>query len=412
MKINKRGTAAVIVGGLVAATIAIGAPAHADANTVTLWADSLHIANVKPSLDEFASANGITITYVTKGVNASVRDQVIGAKGKDGSPDIVLGAHDWIGSLVAAGEIAPVALGAQKAQLVAPSVAGVTYQKQTYGVPMWTENIAVVRNTLKASKAPKTFAELTKGGALEIQSWSPNGDAYHYQPLLSSFGLAEYSIAGGGWIAKSNLGGANGAAYAKFLAKNKNVIKGAASSWDQLRCALLDPASPVKYWISGPWAVSNLTSAPAACKNSALTEAQIAIDPIPSAGGKKVSQFLGVQAAFKTVDVAAHGNAVAVGKVLSFLGSSKAGLSYNAVGNVIPANADALAASSSDKFIRGFAAAGKNAVPMPAFAFQQAVFDKIGLTERNIITGKSKNPAKDWAAAAKAITALVKASNK
>lgn len=411
MKIRKAGllvAAALSASALVAGSVA---PAYAvDENTVTIWTDKQRGEAVKPTLTKFATKNGLTIKIVEKEFG-TLRDAVIAAIPQGTGPDIVIGPHDWTGEFVAAGVVSTVNLGANNSKLNKGAKAGFASAGKQYGVPMYTENIAIVRNVKKAPKAAKTWAELTKGGALQIQSWDPNGDAYHFQAVLSSFGISEYTRdSAGAWTKKVNLGGANGDAYAKFLATLGKQINGPKRTWDQLRCDLADPKSKVKFWLSGPWAISNLTELPTACKGMELKESDIAIDLIPSAGGKTVSQFMGVNGAYLSVKVAAQENAVAVGKVLTYLGTAPAQLEVFSEKGYTPANTQALAgAAAVDKFVKGFGAAGKNAVPMPAFAFQSSVFDKLGQTERNIILGKSKDPVKDWRAMVAAIEKLVAA---
>ncbi|MFM1784941.1 MAG: hypothetical protein RLZZ579_1218 [Actinomycetota bacterium] len=411
MKIRKVGlfaAAALSASALVAGSIA---PAYAvEENTVTIWTDKTRAEATKPTLTKFATKSGLTIKFVEKDFG-TLRDAVIAAIPQGTGPDIIIGPHDWTGELVAAGVVSTVNLGANASKLNKGAAGGFASAGKQYGVPMYIENIAIVRNVKKAKTAPKTWAELTKNGALQIQSWDPNGDAYHFQALLSSFGISEYTRdSSGAWTKKVNLGGAAGDNYAKFLATLGKQISGPKRTWDQLRCDLADPASKVKYWLSGPWAIGNLTELPTACKGKELTEADIAIDIIPSAGGKTASQFLGANGAFQSVKVASQENAVAVGKVLTYLGTAPAQLDIFSEKNFTPAHSQALAgAAAIDKFVKGFGAAGKNAVAMPAFAFQSSVFDKLGATERNILLGKSKDPVKDWRAMVAAIEKLVAA---
>ena len=219
MKIRKFGllTAAVLsASALVAGTVA---PAYAvDENTVTIWTDKTRAEAVKPTLTKFATKNGLTIKFVEKEFG-TLRDAVIAAIPQGTGPDIIIGPHDWTGELVAAGVVSTVNLGANSAKLNKGAKAGFASAGKQYGVPMYIENIAIVRNVKKAPKAAKNWAELTKDGALQIQSWDPNGDAYHFQALLSSFGLSEYTRdSAGAWTKTVNLGGANGDKYAKFLA--------------------------------------------------------------------------------------------------------------------------------------------------------------------------------------------------
>jgi arabinogalactan oligomer/maltooligosaccharide transport system substrate-binding protein len=406
VKISTRGIAAAIAtAGLLFTGLVPASAADDAATTVTIWTDKTRHEAVGPTLAKLATKNGLTIKWVEKEFG-ELKDLAIAAIPKGTGPDLIIGPHDWTGSLVAAGVLGTVTLGANSSQLNTGAKAGFAATGKQYGVPLYQENIAIVRNKKVAPTAAKSFDELLKKG-LQIQSWSPNGDAYHWQAIMSSFGASEYKRdAAGAWTKTVNLGGAAGEAYAKWLADNKGKIKGYNRTWDQLRCDLAQ--GKVAYWLSGPWAVGNLTELPAACKGSELKASDIAIDVIPSAGGKTVSQFLGANGVFKSVKVAAAANSVAAGQILTYLGGGQAQLDIYNEKAFLPAHKAALAVASADPIVKGFGAAGKNAVPMPSFAFQQSVFDKVGLTERNIYTGKSKDPVKDWNAMVAAVKKLVK----
>ena len=94
--------------------------------------------------------------------------------------------------------------------------------------------------------------------------------------------------------------------------------------------------------------------------------------------------------------------------LLTYLAGKEAGINYFNVDNFTPANKAALEVASNDPVIKGFAAAGAKAVPMPNMPAMDSVWDKWGKTEAKILTGKSTDPAADWTAMTDAITALIK----
>ena len=406
MKIYKSAVATAIA-GVVMATLSV-VPAHADPNTITIWTDSNRQNATQTAIEDWATANSVTIKWVIKDFGAqTLRDTFKAAVQAGNDADLLIGPHDWTGDLVASGQIGTVSLGAAAAGLNAGARAGFAAAGSQYGMPLYQENIALVRNVHVMSKASKNLSDYIKKG-LEVQSWDPNGDPYHWNVFLSSFGISEYTRdKAGAWTGKQNLGGTKGAAYAKWLSTTGRKIKGPKSSWDQLICAL--QTGQVAGWVTGPWATNtdNLFKSNAACPGYQLKPTDVAVDPIPSAGGKTASQFLGANGVFKSVKVASADNALNVGKLIAYLGTSAAQQSIYTHGTVIPANLAAQkAALAYNPLLKGFAVAGANAIAMPAFSYQDAVFQAIGKTERNIWLGKSTNPAKDWAAMAKAVAAL------
>ena len=113
-------------------------------------------------------------------------------------PDIIIGAHDWLGELVANGVVEPLDLSAVADGFNPVAVEAFTYEGQTYGLPYAVENIALVRNTDLVPEAPATFEEL-ETIALQLKSEGtvetcpgdpagPHGDPYHNYPMYSGVG--------------------------------------------------------------------------------------------------------------------------------------------------------------------------------------------------------------------------------
>ena len=78
-------------------------------------------------------------------------------------PDVLVGAHDWLGQLVAAGTVLAVDL-PDPAAFVPVAVEAMAYDHVTYGVPLSTENVALVRNDALASSTPPDFDGLVAQG--------------------------------------------------------------------------------------------------------------------------------------------------------------------------------------------------------------------------------------------------------
>ncbi len=149
---------------------------------------------LEPIADEFAAAEGITVEVVEI-PNDEIRSQFSIAAPAGEGPDIVTGAHDWLGEFVSNGVVAPIDLGAD-ADLYAPvAIEAFTYDGALYGVPYAIENIALIRNTDLVPVAPATFEDL-EATALALQADGtvdvPLGiqqdpaDPYHNYPLFSA----------------------------------------------------------------------------------------------------------------------------------------------------------------------------------------------------------------------------------
>jgi arabinogalactan oligomer/maltooligosaccharide transport system substrate-binding protein len=89
------------------------APAEDTPNieTLTVWVDDKSGASLEEVAAQFEADTGIAVELVIKDFG-SIRDEAITAIPTGEGPDLLVGAHDWTGQLVAAGAIAPVELGA------------------------------------------------------------------------------------------------------------------------------------------------------------------------------------------------------------------------------------------------------------------------------------------------------------
>src|SRR5664279_701665 len=87
-----------------ASSSASGAPARGNADLV-IWTDPLKITAVKKVADAFGKANGITVNV--QAVSSDLQTAFVTANAAGHGPDVVVGAHDWIGNLVQNGAIDP-----------------------------------------------------------------------------------------------------------------------------------------------------------------------------------------------------------------------------------------------------------------------------------------------------------------
>ena len=165
-----------------------------------IWTDDTRQAVIEEIATTFAEENGITVA-VQELEFGQIREQLSLAAPAGDGPDIVIGAHDWLGELVSNGVLEPLDISAIAGNFQDVSIDAFTYDGQTYGLPYAVENIALVRNTELAPEAPATFEDMItaatefkaqhaddptyQGLALQV---GPEGDGYHLQPILSAFG--------------------------------------------------------------------------------------------------------------------------------------------------------------------------------------------------------------------------------
>ncbi|HEY0240520.1 MAG TPA: extracellular solute-binding protein, partial [Friedmanniella sp.] len=86
------------------------APAAGSAGTLTVWVDDTRSGPVKAVAEVFEQETGVTVKFVQKDFG-KIRDDFISQVPAGQGPDIIVGAHDWLGKLVHNGVVAPIELG-------------------------------------------------------------------------------------------------------------------------------------------------------------------------------------------------------------------------------------------------------------------------------------------------------------
>jgi arabinogalactan oligomer / maltooligosaccharide transport system substrate-binding protein len=166
---------------------------------LVIWADENRAGPLRELADEFEAEYGIEIV-VEELAMGDVRDIFTVAAPAGEGPDIIVGAHDWLGELGASGLLAPLDLGDKAAEFAPAALEAFTYQGDLYGMPNAVENVALFRNTDLVPDAPATWDEVTEISrelaANNDEDVDTNqygfvrmeGDPYHFFPIQTAFG--------------------------------------------------------------------------------------------------------------------------------------------------------------------------------------------------------------------------------
>lgn len=203
MKVNKKGvlgisaliaTSALILTGCAGGGGDAGSTAPADGGSLTVWVDADRATVLKDAAKAFQDETGVKVTLVQKDFG-EIRDQFISQVPTGKGPDIAVGAHDWLGTLVTNGVVAPVELGDAAGDFQKVAIDAMSYEGKTYGVPYSIENIALMRNTALAPEAPATYDDMIAAGTAAGTEYKflvgldpEQGDPYHLYPFQTSFG--------------------------------------------------------------------------------------------------------------------------------------------------------------------------------------------------------------------------------
>jgi len=378
------------------------APASASAKAsmsgkLTVWIDTTRQPVLKTVAENFTKDTGVQVELVVKDFG-TIRDDAITQIPTGKGPDLIIGAHDWTGKLVQNGVVAPVELGDAAKQFQPVAVKAMTYGGKIYGVPFSIENIALVRNTDLAPTAPATWADLVTAGKAAMAKDAAkvkypvlvgldpkSADPYHLYPLQASYGAPVFNLKDDGSYdgATVTMGNDGGKQFATDLAKwGKDGVLNMNITGDIAKAQFTAGASP--YFLTGPWNLADIKKA----------GVKYAIDPIPSAGGKPATPFVGVQGFF--VSAKSENKLAANTFVLTYIGSEKVQTDLYKTGNRAPANIAAFAAAQSDADVAAFGKVGAAGVPMPNVPAMDQVWSDWGTTEAALIGQKEADPAAAW----------------
>ncbi|GAA1524096.1 arabinogalactan oligomer/maltooligosaccharide transport system substrate-binding protein [Agromyces terreus] len=397
MRVN---TKSLLAAGAVAvvATLGLASCAGADSGsegeasasgTLTVWVDAERVDALQGAADAYTEKTGVKVDLVGKD-NADIKDDFIQQVPTGKGPDITMGAHDWLGELSTNGVVAPLELGDSAADYLPVAIDASTYDGTVYMLPYAVENIAVLRNADLVPEAAANFDDMiAKGKAAGLAQpfvveQGAEGNPYHLYPFQTAFGAPVFGSDENGYNAEDlQIGNEGGDAFATWLGsqgKNGTGVFNTDIDGDIAKQAFLDGTAA--FWLTGPWNVGAAVDA----------GINVAVDPTPSPTADPAQPFAGVKGFFISAE---SKNKVAANDFLvNYLGSEDTQLELFEAGNVLPANAAAAESASSDPIIEGFAAAGADAVPMPAIPAMGQVWQYWGIAEADIINGA--DPVATW----------------
>ncbi len=364
-------------------------PARGDADLV-IWADDTRTPVLEPIAAAFSEAEGVNV-QVVEVPNDEIRDNLVIQGPAGEGPDIIIGAHDWLGELVSNGVVEPIDLGATTADYADVAVQAFTYDGQNYGLPYAIENIALIRNTDLVPEAPATFEDLEAtalalqaDGTVDVPLAVQQGpaDPYHNYPLFSAMGGYVFGQDEDGTYNADDLGiDSEGglAAAQKFAEWSESGLISKDVTYDIMIDSFSNGKAP--FAITGPWAVSTFTEA----------GVNFVVEPIPPVAGGTTAPFVGVQGFM--ISSFSESKDLAKTFVLDYLGTEQVQLDLYDAGGRPPAMTSAFDKVSADPIIEGFGLSGQNGQALPSIPEMSVVFDNWTDAYNLIFTGTDPTEA-------------------
>lgn len=351
-------------------------PAASKKGALVIWADKTRTLALKSLAEKFKAENGVDIVVEQLGFG-DVRDVFIVAGPAGQGPDIIVGAHDWLGQLATSGLLAPIDLGDKKKDFAPSALAAFTYNGELYGVPNAVENVALLRNKDLVPDAPKTWDEVmaiskklaanNKPGAdTNVYGFvREEGNPYTFFPIQTAYGGYVFGkTSDGSWNPQDvGLDDAGSIAAVKWYAQMlKDGLQPKGMTGDTLNTWF--DQGKVGMVTSGPWDLPRLAKSKINYEYSNIPSGTQAGQPFLGAQGFMLSAF-SKEPLLAQVFLTEY---VATNEAMKMF--------YDA--DPRPPAYLPTAKAIEDKNIKAFSEAGTNAVPMPAIPQMSAVWTAWG----------------------------------
>jgi maltose-binding protein MalE len=339
--------------------------------TLLIWADETRASVINDNVAAFEEAAGVDVEVQQVDFGA-IRDQLKVAGPAGEGPDIIIGAHDWLGELVVNGLVAEVDLGDDAANFLPAAINAFTYEGKLYGVPYAVENIALFYNTDLVAEPPKTWdeviamsKEIMESGAAEYGFIRQEGDPYHFYPIQTAFGGYVFGTNEDGSYNPEDVGIDNEGSIEALNLVVSMINDGlfpAGLDGDTAQTLFADGQAAM--YITGPWNISNFETA----------GVPFAIAPVPgktadSPGGP----FLGVQGFM--VSAFSENPLLAQAFLTSFAATEEVQIALSEAGGRPPAR---IVEGLDNPYFDALAAAAGSGQAMPAIPEMGAVWSAWG----------------------------------
>ena len=378
---------AVLAAGVVAWASGTVAAAGA-ADRLVIWSSEAQVPALLPMAKQFQEEYGVEVQVTEMGFGDIRSNFTVSAPTGEG-PDIIVGAHDWVGELARNGLLEPIQLSdAERAQFTQVALDGFTYGGALYGLPYAIEAIAIIYNKDLVPTPPATFDQLL-GVARRLTDRSkrrygflyPNTDPYHSFPFLSAYGGYIFRFTGQGFDPKDvgldSPGAIQGARIIRQLAAEGLVPQGT----DYQTMQGLFTQGQAGMIMTGPWEIDNV-------KRAGI---RYGVAKIPTFEGRVARPFVGAQGFM--VNRFSRNKILAMEFLRRFVLSKEGQLAIWREDPRIPALRAAFQEVASNPDIAAFGASAADGIPMPNIPEMAAVWSALGDKLTLIVNGEQEPEA-------------------
>ena len=368
---------------LIVALLALSAfVVSAQDESLTIWADDTRAPILEELGAQFEEEFGIPVLIHELGFG-DIRDQFKTAAPAGEGPDMIIGAHDWLGELAVNGLLAEIDVSDVADQFLPASLAAFVYEGVQYGLPYAAENVAFLRNTELVPDNPETWddvravsEQLIADEASQYGFIMFDNNPYHFFPVQTAFGGYVFGLTDAGYdpgdVGIDSEGSIAAAAYLEAYGSDGLMPSGI--DYDVMHTMF--ETGDAAMIITGPWAIPRIEE----------SGVSFEVGGIPTGPGGAGKPFLGVQGFM--VSAFSENKILAEAFLFDYIATLDTMQSLYSADPRPPAMLEARA-SLEDDIMLGFVAAGADGLAMPAIPEMASVWSAWGNAMELVRTGES-----------------------
>ncbi|MDY6894868.1 MAG: maltose ABC transporter substrate-binding protein [Thermotogota bacterium] len=360
--------------------------------TLTVWSSEKQVDFMKRIGQEFTRDTGINVDVqmVTFG---DIKSKFLTAAQAGEGPDIIVGAHDWVGELALNGLLEPIPQSAIELDKFAPSgIQAFTYEGKLYGLPYAIEAVGLFynRDYVSDDEVPTNIDDLmalakefttdeTVGFAV-----TPN-DFYQTYGFFSGYGAYVFDYDPQTGYDITDIGMNNeGAIKAGYLLKSffDEGIMPQGMNYNIMDSMFMDGLAAMI--INGPWAVKAYLDA--GINFGVLPLTKMELEP-----GKTMKPFVGVQGMM--INSRSENKAFAMEFIINYLATAEGIYEFYIADPRLPARNDVSQIIEEQggpvpaDIVAAFTESAAGGEPMPNIPAMQSVWQPMSDALNNIING-------------------------
>ncbi len=351
-------------------------------DSLTIWADDTRAPILEELGAQFEEEFGIPVVVHELGFG-DIRDQFKTAAPAGEGPDMIIGAHDWLGELAVNGLLAELDVSDIADQFLPASLAAFVYEGAQYGLPYAAENVAFIRNTELVPENPETWGDvraiseqLVAEGASQYGFIMFDNNPYHFFPVQTAFGGYVFGLTDEGYdpndVGIDSEGSIAAAAYLEAYGADGLMPSGI--DYDVMHTMF--ETGDAAMIITGPWAIPRIEESGVSFEVAGL----------PAGPGGVGKPFLGVQGFM--VSAFSENKILAEAFLFDYVATLETMESLYSADPRPPALLEARE-NLDDEIMLGFVAAGGEGLAMPAIPEMSAVWSAWGNAMELVRTGES-----------------------